>query len=71
MDVTSDEETLGKPVGSDNGNQKSTYVSLLGLEESAKYAFELTKQAKKALDIFGDEGEFLLELADKLSGRKN
>lgn len=71
LDVTSDAETLGKPVGSDSENEKSTYVSLLGLEKSAEYAEKLTKDAKKALDIFGDEGEFLAMLADMLAGRKN
>ena len=71
LDVTSDEATLGKPIGSDSENEKSTYVSLLGLEESARYAHELTERAKSALDIFGCEGEFLSELADKLSNRKN
>lgn len=71
LDVTSDAETLGKPIGSDSENEKSTYVSLLGLEKSAEYAEELTKDAKTALDIFGDEGEFLATLADMLAGRKN
>ncbi|MBQ3006652.1 MAG: polyprenyl synthetase family protein [Clostridia bacterium] len=71
LDVTSDEETLGKPIGSDSENEKSTYVTLLGLEESMRYASELTQKAKEALEIFGSEGEFLLELADMLSGRKN
>ena len=71
LDVTSDEATLGKPIGSDSENEKSTYVSLLGLEESARYARELTERAKSALDIFGCEGEFLSELANKLSNRKN
>lgn len=71
LDVTSDEATLGKPIGSDSENEKSTYVSLLGLEKSAQYAYELTERAKAALDIFGCEGEFLSELADKLSNRKN
>lgn len=71
LDVTSDEETLGKPIGSDSENGKSTFVSLLGLEESARYARELTAQAKASLDIFGCEGEFLSVLADRLSERKN
>ncbi len=71
LDVTSDEETLGKPIGSDSENEKSTYVSLLGLEESSRYASELTANAKKSLEIFGNEGEFLIELADMLSTRKN
>ena len=36
LDVTSDEKTLGKKIGSDLENNKSTYVSLLGIEESQK-----------------------------------
>lgn len=71
LDVISDEETLGKPIGSDKENGKSTFVSLLGLEESVRYAGELTAKAKAALDIFGCEGDFLSILADRLSERKN
>ncbi len=71
LDVTSDDVTLGKPVGSDSENEKSTYVSHMGIEKSDACARELTAQAKAALDIFGDEGEFLSELADRLSERKN
>lgn len=71
LDVTSDSETLGKPVGSDKENGKSTYVSLLGLEKSAELADKLTNDAKSALSIFGDEGEFLSKLADKLLEREN
>ncbi len=71
LDVTSDSETLGKPVGSDKENGKSTYVSLLGPEKSAELADKLTNEAKSALDIFGDEGEFLSKLADKLLEREN
>ena len=71
LDVTSSESVLGKPIGSDSENGKSTYVSLLGLERSGELAAELTDKAKSSLDIFGDEGEFLAELADKLSSRKS
>lgn len=71
LDVTSDEKTLGKPIGSDSENGKSTFVSLLGLDESLRVAEELTAQAKAALDIFGVEGDFLSELADKLCERKS
>ena len=71
LDVTSDAETLGKPIGSDSENEKSTYVSLLGLEKSASFADSLTAEAKAALEIFGGEGEFLSQLADKLLERKN
>lgn len=71
LDVTSSSEILGKPVGSDGENGKSTYVSLLGLEKSKALADELTDNAKAALSVFGDEKEFLYLLADKLADRKS
>ncbi len=71
LDVTGDEALLGKPIGSDGENEKSTYVSLLGLEKSEEYAKELNEKAKSSLEIFGSEAEFLKELADKLSARRS
>ncbi len=71
LDVTSSEAELGKPIGSDSGNGKSTYVSLLGLEKSEETARKLTDEAKESLEIFGKDGEFLLELADSLAKRRN
>jgi geranylgeranyl diphosphate synthase, type II len=70
LDVTSDEETLGKPINSDSENSKTTYVSLLGIEECKKTVNALTENAIKALDVFGDKAEFLKELAFNLSNRK-
>ncbi len=70
LDVTSDAETLGKPIGSDSDNQKSTYVSLLGVEESEKVAAQLTEKAKAALDIFDEDTSALKNLADSLQTRK-
>lgn len=69
LDVTSDEATLGKPVGSDAENCKNTYVSLLGLEEAKKIAAELTRKAIDALGVFGVESEFLVSLSKKLLSR--
>lgn len=71
LDVTSDEETLGKPIGSDEENQKSTYVSLLGIEKSRKTAEELTLNAQKALDAFDGNVSSLKDFAEKLKNRKN
>ena len=71
LDVTSDEETLGKPIGSDEENQKSTYVSLLGIEKSRKAAEELTLNAQKALDAFDGDVSSLKDFAEKLKNRKN
>ncbi len=69
LDVTSDEATLGKPVGSDAENCKNTYVSLLGLEEAKRIAAELTRKAIDALGVFGGESEFLVSLSKKLLSR--
>ena len=71
LDVVGDEKELGKPIGSDGESNKSTYVSLLGLEKSREYADSLTKQAIEALDVFGAEAELLKEIAAMLVERKN
>ncbi len=71
LDVVGDEESLGKPIGSDKQSGKSTYVTLLGLDESKKYAEELTGIAVEALDIFENDGAFLKELALSLINRQN
>ncbi|MBQ8784382.1 MAG: polyprenyl synthetase family protein [Clostridia bacterium] len=70
LDVTSDAETLGKPIGSDAENQKTTYVSLLGIEKSKEIAAELTKKAITALAAFNESTESLAQLAEKLQNRK-
>lgn len=69
LDVTSKQEILGKPVGSDEEKQKSTYVSLFGIEKAKTMASEYTQKAVDALSAFGDESEFLKELALYLAGR--
>jgi geranylgeranyl diphosphate synthase type II len=70
LDVTSDAETLGKPIGSDAENQKTTYVSLLGIDKSEEVAAELTQSAKEALSVFDEDYSQLENLADKLQSRK-
>lgn len=71
LDVTGDENQLGKPIGSDAQCGKSTYVSLLGLEKSREYVDKLTDDAVNALSVFGDEADFLRELAYSLVKRNN
>ncbi len=71
LDVTSDEQTLGKPIGSDDENEKCTYVSLLGIERSKEIVSELTEKAKDALKEFDGNAEFLVDFADKMEKRKN
>ena len=71
LDVTGDEKNLGKPIGSDKESGKSTYYTLLGLEKAQEYADRLTDEAVEALGIFGEESEFLKELAFMLAKRKH
>ena len=70
LDVIADESELGKPVGSDEENHKTTYVTLFGIEKTIELARGLTEQAKEALGIFGQEADFLKDLADFLATRK-
>lgn len=69
LDVTSSTEILGKPVGSDAQQNKTTYVTLAGIENAAKEAERLTRLAIDALGNFKDN-EFLTDLTNLLLGRK-
>ena len=69
LDVTADAAKLGKPVGSDAENEKTTYVSLLGLEEARCLAEQRTAEAVEALSMFGDEADSLRQLAKALLHR--
>ena len=62
LDVIGDAEVIGKPVGSDEKNHKSTYVTLTSLEEAQRLAQEAVDTAIDALKIFGEEADFLREL---------
>lgn len=69
LDIEGDANILGKPIGSDIENNKSTYPSLIGLDKSKKEAKNLISQAKEVIsDIEGSE--FLISLADYVYNRK-
>lgn len=70
LDVTGDEASIGKPVGSDEKNHKSTYVTLGSLQSAQELAQKAVNEAKKALADFGTEADFLRELVDYLISRK-
>lgn len=63
LDVTGDEKLLGKPVGSDAANGKTTYVSLLGLAGAQLAAQETAASALAVLEPLGDKARLLRELA--------
>ncbi len=69
LDVTSTAEVLGKPVESDIGNDKSTYVSLLGLDKAREEAARYTELAVDAVAPLGENAEFLKEFAKMLASR--
>ena len=71
LDVIGDAAEFGKPIGSDASNEKSTYVSLLGIEECERRVLDYTERAKAALRAGTWRGgtEFLAALADSLAER--
>lgn len=70
LDIEGDELKLGKKVGSDIDNHKSTYPSLLGLEESKMIARKLIEEAKDNIKDIGTNSEFLIGLADYIIDRE-
>ena len=70
LDVTSTAEELGKPIGSDAQQKKTTSVTLLGLDKARELAKKYTEGAEKALSAF-ENNEFLCRLTDLLLNRKN
>ncbi|MEF9864866.1 MAG: polyprenyl synthetase family protein [Oscillospiraceae bacterium] len=72
LDVTSTQEELGKPIGSDKQNNKTTFVSLYGLEASQNAAAEITENSCALLrDSFKNNNiSFLCDMAASLSTRK-
>ena len=69
LDVTSTTEELGKPVHSDEKNQKTTYVTLYGIEKSKEIAAELSRQAEEIWAEQGESCRFLRELTAYLLQR--
>ena len=69
LDVTGTAAELGKPIGSDQANEKSTFVTALGLDESRNLVRKLTDQAAEALSGFSSP-EFLIQLARDLALRR-
>ena len=65
LDVTADEQKLGKPTGSDAQENKTTFVTLFGIDGARKEARELTEKALDILDSFEDSG-FLKGLTEYL-----
>ncbi len=71
LDVIADTETLGKPQGSDQQQNKPTYPALLGLDGARKRAMELHQQALAALDVFGNSADTLRTLSAYIVEREH
>lgn len=70
LDETSTLEKLGKPIHSDERNEKTTYVTLKGLEQATKGVEEISTRALKRLEELPHENEFLTELIKALVYRE-
>ena len=62
LDVTSTTEDLGKPVGSDEKNHKTTWVTLFGVDKAKQDVEELSKHSVALMDAFVVKNEFLTRL---------
>ena len=69
LDVISTSETLGKTPGKDSGENKTTFVDILGMEGAQKEVENLTQKALSALDGFSNSA-FLQELTLRMCGRE-
>ncbi len=71
LDIEGSEDMTGKPVGSDEKNHKTTYPSLLGIEKSYQLAQEAVEACQENLTYFGEEANFLRNLAFYTMYRRN
>ena len=70
LEVTSDMETLGKPIGSDEKNHKTTYVTIRGLAQAQKDVEKISERALEGVASLSEENVFLNELIRYLIHRK-
>ena len=70
LDVVGNTAMIGKPIGSDEKNHKSTYVTLTSLDQARELAQSAAAEAVGALRSFGDEASFLRQLVIHLVARE-
>ena len=71
LDVTSTQEKLGKLIGSDAANNKTTYLTFKSIDEARKDVEKFTEEAIKSLSLLGNRAIYLIELAKYLTSREN
>jgi geranylgeranyl diphosphate synthase, type II len=69
LDVEGSTEKLGKTIGSDVNNNKSTFVSCYGLEKSKQMAQNIIEEAQNLIDIYGNKGLLFKELSNYIIER--
>lgn len=70
LDVTSTSQELGKPVHSDEKNNKITYVTLFGVEKASEQVRQLSEQARTVLEELGNKNKFLTALIMEMASRR-
>lgn len=71
LDVTSTQEVLGKPIGSDEKNGKTTYLTLVGLEQARIDVKEISERAINNVKSLSNKNDFLVELIESLITRES
>lgn len=71
LDVIGTKDKMGKTIGKDAKNNKATYVTYYGLDESREILLETINNAKDAIEIYGSKADLLKELADFIAYRDN
>jgi geranylgeranyl pyrophosphate synthase len=71
LDIISTDDELGKPVGSDESNNKPTFASILGVDESEQLVLSESEMAKSALKGHFADTLFFDALADTLAKRNH
>ena len=71
LDVTATEEELGKPIGSDAENDKTTYVTLHGLEQAEAEVVRLSERAVDELSKLPGDKTFFVDFIKQMEVRKN
>ncbi|MBO6015156.1 MAG: polyprenyl synthetase family protein [Lachnospiraceae bacterium] len=70
LDVTGTQQELGKPIGSDEKNNKTTYVTLAGLKKAGEEVERLSEEAATILEAFPVRNPFLEDLIRELITRR-
>lgn len=71
LDIIGDEKKLGKKVGSDIYNNKSTFPSVYGLEQSQRMVVDISQKAIDCLNYFNEKGQFLRDITCYLVNRES